>query len=153
MTYRPSFPLEGSGGADEVRQAFVQALMDSCERERRLGSTVVGPHRDEVRLRVESGDDALDLRDYGSGGQRRTAALALRLVEARTIRSRRGQRPLILLDDVFAELDEGRSERVLDVMEREETGQVVLTAPKPGDVKIRSDSLPRWRIQEGRIST
>jgi len=58
----------------------------------------------------------------------------------------------ILLDDVFAELDGARSERVLELMEREETGQVVLTAPKETDIRIRRDALPRWRIEAGRIS-
>ncbi len=114
---------------------------------------MVGPHRDDVRLQLEDDAEGMDLREYGSGGQRRTAALALRLVEAMTIRESRSQRPLILLDDVFAELDDGRSERVLELMEAEETGQVVLTAPKDGDVRIRKDSLPRWRIEAGRVTT
>jgi DNA replication and repair protein RecF len=118
-----------------------------------MGVTVVGPHRDDVRLQLEGDGGGLDLRDYGSGGQRRTAALALRLVEAMTIRERRSQRPLLLLDDVFAELDEGRSERILDLMEAEDIGQVVLTAPKDGDVRIRRDALPRWRIAGGVIET
>ena len=81
------------------------------------------------------------------------AALALRLVEAMTIRENRSQRPLILLDDVFAELDGGRSERVLELLEADDCGQVVLTAPKEADVKIRKDALPRWRIEAGRITT
>ena len=118
-----------------------------------MGTTLVGPHRDEVRLHLERADDDLDLRDYGSGGQRRTAALALRLVEAWTIRKRRNETPLILLDDVFAELDQGRSERVLELMEEEEPGQVVLTAPKEADVKIKKDKLALWRISAGRITT
>ena len=153
MTYRPSVALEGATDLEGVRSAFRDALVDACERERRQGVTVVGPHRDDVRLELEDGAEGLDLRDYGSGGQRRTAALALRLVEAMTIRESRLRRPLILLDDVFAELDAGRSERVLDLMDTEDTGQVVLTAPKEGDVRIRRDSLPRWHIRSGRIST
>jgi DNA replication and repair protein RecF len=136
-----------------IAGAFREALDDSADRERRMGVTVVGPHRDDMRLQIEDDRDGLDFRDYGSGGQRRTAALALRLVEAMTIRERRSQRPLILLDDVFAELDGGRSERILDLMEAEDTGQVVLTAPKDADVRMRKDALPRWRIRAGEIST
>jgi DNA replication and repair protein RecF len=153
MTYKPSVSLTGVHDEEGIRSAFRDALVESGERERRQGVTVVGPHRDDVRLRVDEGADDVDLRDYGSGGQRRTAALALRLVEAMTIRERRRQQPLILLDDVFAELDEGRSERVLELMEAEDTGQVVLTAPKDGDVRMRRDALPRWRIEAGRIAT
>lgn len=153
MTYRPSVPLDGATASEGVAEAYREALAGSYERERRQGTTVVGPQRDEVRLRLDEEGDDLDLRDYGSGGQRRTAALALRLVEARTIREVRGQEPIILLDDVFAELDPGRSERVLELMEREETGQVLITAPKDSDVRIRRDRLPRWRIRGGRITT
>ena len=152
MTYRPSVPLEGAVSLDDVAATYRDALMHSADRERRMGTTVVGPHRDELRLRLEDEGDDLDLRDYGSGGQRRTAALALRLVEARTIREVRRQEPLILLDDVFAELDARRSERIMDLMEREETGQVVLTVPKESDIRIRRDALPRWKIEGGRIS-
>jgi DNA replication and repair protein RecF len=128
------------------------ALEEAGDRELRVGTTVVGPHRDEMNISLE-GDRELDVRDYGSGGQRRTAALALRLVEARTIREARGLDPLVLMDDVFAELDAGRSERILDLIEREETGQVILTAPKASDVRVRRDVLPRWGIRGGLIET
>jgi len=154
MEYRPNVRLGTDASVESIESSFREALATSCERERRLGSTIVGPHRDDLLLRLErDAAGGLDLREYGSGGQRRTAALALRLVEASTIREARGRRPLILLDDVFAELDAGRSERVLHMMEAEETGQVVLTAPRDDDVRIRKDTLPRWSIVGGRIST
>ncbi len=152
MRYRADVSLDGATAEGDVADAYREALSASAERERRLGVTVVGPHRDEVVLSLEDEGDALDLRGFGSGGQRRTAALALRLVEARTIREVRGHEPIILLDDVFAELDAGRSERVLSLMEREEVGQVILTAPKDSDVRIRRDALPRWRVRAGRIA-
>ena len=59
---------------------------------------------------------------------------------------------MVLLDDVFAELDAPRSERMLALIEREETGQVILTAPKESEIRVRRESLPRWRIECGRIS-
>ena len=152
MRYRPSVTLADAVCKEDIALAFRDILAASGERERRMGTTVVGPHRDDLLLRLEDDADGLDLRAYGSGGQRRTAALALRLVEARTIRETRERAPLILLDDVFAELDGGRGERVLALMEKEEMGQVVLTSPKESDVKIRKDSLPRWRIEAGRIT-
>lgn len=158
MTYSPDVDIPARVKADaapveRIADAFREALHDSAERERRRGVTVVGPHRDDVRLRLVEDDDAMDLRDFGSGGQRRTAALALKLVEAMTIRERRSRNPMILLDDVFAELDPGRSERVLALMEKEEVGQVVLTAPKDADVRIHRDRLSRWRIADGVIET
>jgi DNA replication and repair protein RecF len=152
MEYKPNVAVGEDGTLDDAVASYRDALTASAERESRMGTTVVGPHRDEVHLRLEDEGDNLDVREYGSGGQRRTAALALRLVEARTIREVRGQEPLILLDDVFAELDTQRSERILDLMEREETGQVLVTAPKESDVHIRRDALPRWHVEAGRIS-
>ncbi len=142
---------DGDPDEDPVADALREALLASEERERRAGHTSVGPHRDELVLTVGGREGGLDLRDFGSGGQRRTAALALRLVEADTIRESRGREPLVLLDDLFAELDQGRSERILALLGREETGQVILTAPKEGDVRIRSDVLPRWRIRGGTV--
>ncbi|HSH75221.1 MAG TPA: DNA replication and repair protein RecF [Longimicrobiales bacterium] len=153
MTYRPGVQLEGASTLAEIEAAFGGALTRGRERDRRLGSSSTGPHRDDVRLELHSSGEGVDLREYGSGGQRRTAALALRLVEARTIQDQRGEAPLILLDDVFAELDPGRSDRVLEVMEAEEVGQVILTAPKDSDVRLRRDALTRWRIEAGRIAS
>ncbi len=153
MEYRPGVRLDGAAGREDIEAAYGASLAASTERERRLGTTVVGPHRDELWMTLEDEGDHLDLREYGSGGQRRTAALALRLVEARTIRETRGHEPLILLDDVFAELDAPRSERILGLLETEESGQVVITAPKPSDVRIRGGALPRWSIDAGRIAS
>ncbi|MFC1661510.1 AAA family ATPase, partial [Gemmatimonadota bacterium] len=149
MVYRPGVRLEGARGREEITRSYREALAETREREARLGNTVVGPHRDDLLLTVQEDGGVRDLREFGSGGQRRTAALALRLVEAATIREARGQEPVVLMDDVFAELDPGRSERILNLMEAEETGQVLLTVPKESDIRFRRDTLPRWRIREG----
>lgn len=149
MGYSPGLRLDGARSPEEMASAYRQALKEARERELRLGSTMVGPQRDDVTLTVEEEGEERDLRRFGSGGQRRTGALALRLVEAATIRAARGQEPIVLMDDVFAELDPGRSERVLALMEEEETGQVLITVPKEGDIRLRRDSIPRWRIRGG----
>jgi len=153
ITYAPSLSLTGVASEQGIAEAFRDALSVTAERERRVGATVVGPHRDDIQLRLDNGGSLLDLRQYGSGGQRRTAALALRLVEAKSIRESRCKQPLVLLDDVFAEFDSGRSERVLELMETEETGQVVLTAPREEHVRIHRNSLPRWHIKAGVVTT
>ncbi len=138
--------------AEGIAAAIRVALASIQERERRLRSTLVGPHRDDLVISLKDEDIVLDLREYGSGGQQRTAALALRLVEADTIREARNQEPIVLMDDVFAELDPARSERILELLEEEERGQVILTAPKESDVRIRRNALSRWRIEDGVIT-
>lgn len=153
MAFRPGVRLKEAGDREQITQAFQASLHESREREVRLGNTVVGPHRDDLVLTVEEEGGDRDLREFGSGGQRRTAALALRLVEAATIRLARHQEPIVLMDDVFAELDPGRSERILALMEEEETGQVLLTVPKESDVRFRRETLPRWTIAAGKVVT
>lgn len=148
-----------AGGAEEgtekaVRERFARRLDDSWRTDQRRGSTTVGPHRDDLLISVEAQGakkNSVLARSFGSGGQRRTAALALRLAEAATIRERRGVEPILLLDDAFAELDEGRADRVVSLVESGATGQVILTAPRDSDVRLRRPSLPRWRISGGVI--
>ncbi|MFW6089239.1 MAG: DNA replication/repair protein RecF [Gemmatimonadota bacterium] len=149
--------VEPPDGADAAAwaDAFRGALAANEESDRRRGMTQVGPHRDDLVIRavVDDGTERRDLRSYGSGGQRRTAAIALRLVEADTLTERSGAEPVYLLDDVFAELDRERSSRVLELLEEGRSGQVLLTAPKPVDLPLRGGSLPLWRIDDGRIVT
>ena len=156
MAYAPSAPELGEAQSPaEVAAAFGTALARSADREQRRGMTLVGPHRDDLRFTTLGADGgALELRTYGSGGQQRTAAIALRMVEAETIHAVRGREPIILLDDVFAELDPGRSQRIVDWIENEEGGgQVILTSPKPTDFHVRGDTLPRWGIRDGVVMT
>ena len=147
MSYRPSVPL---APGEETEERLLAAIREAESRDLRLRTTTVGPHRDELSMAMS--EEGLDLRDFGSGGQRRTAALALRLIEADTIAGARGVEPVILMDDAFAELDQVRSERLMARIEAGLVGQVILTAPKESDVRVRRDVLPRWRISAGRIA-
>jgi len=153
MSYRPDLGGDDSSVPDEetIREQFHARLDESWSRDLRRGVTTCGPHRDDLLFTIASKRRALPARTFGSGGQRRTAALALRLAEAATIRGQRGADPILLLDDAFAELDERRSERVMTLLQEECPGQVILTAPKESDVRLRGPSLARWSIREGMI--
>jgi DNA replication and repair protein RecF len=139
MSYATSLP-EGDAAA---------ALRDALERGRdhdvRRGATHVGPHRDDLALTL----DGRDLRVVGSAGQQRTGAIALRLLEAATQRQRRETIPLLLLDDPFAELDNRRASRVLDLLLAAGIGQVVLCVPRPEEIPARFTRLARHRIAGG----
>ncbi len=169
MVYAPAIPLpraDGPATGDEVADAFRAELARLARRERERGVTLTGPHRDELAFSMGSTSDAgiaegggaerrsgvwTDLRDFGSGGQQRTAAIVLRMVEAETVREARGREPIILLDDIFAELDPGRSRRILELLEAEERGQVILTAPKASDLEVRRGSIPHWKLARGKV--
>jgi len=134
------------------------ALERSRERDVARGTTSVGPHRDDLRLLLAG----RELRVYGSAGQWRTAAMALRLVEAETLADGSGGGggsggglPVICLDDAFAELDAARSARLGSLVDglAERGSQVFATVPRDGEMPEAVSRLPRWRIAEGRIAT
>ncbi len=153
ISYRPSVADAADPEAADLADRFARALARSRGRERRLASTVVGPHRDEMGISLAADSRDLDLRTYGSRGQQRTGALSLRLTEAATVREARGKTPILLLDDVFSELDEGRSRRILELIEENLRHQVILTAPRAADVQVRREKIPRWRIENGVVRT
>ncbi len=149
LGYETGLPASGPGDAWEDR--LRAGLEASRDRDLRRGFTTVGPHRDDLAIRseVQASGPERDLRSFGSGGQKRTAAIALRLTEADTLRDASGRDPLYLLDDVFAELDRDRAERVFRLLEEGRTGQVFFTAPKPADVPFRDGGLAQWRMSDG----
>ena len=89
---------------------FEHALMKNRERDIRMKSTSVGPHRDDICFMC--GD--LDIRKFGSQGQQRTAALSLKLSEIELVRRETKDTPILLLDDVLSELDKHRQNYLLD---------------------------------------
>jgi DNA replication and repair protein RecF len=154
IAFVPSVELpEATPPPEDVASAFRHQLERVADREHARGMTLAGPHRDDLRFTTQgAGGQPLDLRTYGSGGQQRTAAIALRMVEAETIRETRGRESVILLDDVFAELDAGRSRRIIEWIDEAEGGQVILTSPKETDVQIHGGRLPKWTIRDGVVS-
>ncbi len=89
---------------------FQNALLKNRERDMRMKSTSVGPHRDDICFMCED----LDIRKFGSQGQQRTAALSLKLAEIELVRQEINDTPILLLDDVLSELDKHRQNYLLD---------------------------------------
>lgn len=109
VTYRSGSRLEGDEDEDLWREALLLQLQEQRNEELRLGQCGVGPHRDDVALLL----DGQPARRYASAGQQRTLVLALKLAELELVGDVCGQPPLLLLDDVLAELDPVRQERLL----------------------------------------
>jgi DNA replication and repair protein RecF len=112
------------------------------------GLTHSGPHRDDLNITL----DGRELRTFGSAGQQRTAAIALRMVEAATFRERMGRAPVFLLDDPFAELDARRSSRILSLLERAGLGQTILAVPRETDIPTELTRLERLRVVGGEVT-
>jgi len=118
-------------GTEEVELAkgARDALAQRRQAEMARGVTLVGPHRDDVRLDV----DGRSLRLYGSRGQQLTAMLALRLAERRLLREETGEEPILLLDDVVMALDESRQKQLLRFIQGAQALATVTTiATLPG---------------------
>lgn len=148
VRYRCGDPLLPGATLDDAREAIAATLAAGRDRDLERGSTLQGPHRDDIEIRL----DGVSLRRYGSAGQQRTAAIALRLLECAWYRERGGTEPVLLLDDPVAELDRGRAARVLAAITAREGGQVLLAVPRADDIPAALTALPRFRVRDGTIS-
>ncbi|MEP6573059.1 MAG: DNA replication and repair protein RecF [Gemmatimonadota bacterium] len=132
-------------GALAERSAWPDELARASARDQARGMTTVGPHRDDLRLFL----DDRAIRDFGSTGQQRSAAIALKLLELETLRDARGVQPALLLDDVFAELDRPRQLSLLARLRRG-GGQVMITSPRADELPDDA-GLTVWRVEGGRV--
>jgi DNA replication and repair protein RecF len=98
---------------ESVQAAFLAKIQERAIAEYHQGSTLVGPHRDEIEFTINQ----TSARQYGSQGQQRTLVLALKLAELKLIEEVIGEPPLLLLDDVLAELDLHRQNQLLDAIQ------------------------------------
>ncbi|YAG11074.1 DNA replication/repair protein RecF [Nostoc sp. DSM 114161] len=112
IKYAPNIPLEDNQ-PEQVQQAFLAKIQQRTLAELHQGTTLVGPHRDEVELTINQ----TPARQYGSQGQQRTLVLALKLAELQLIEEVVKEPPLLLLDDVLAELDLSRQNQLLDAIQ------------------------------------
>ena len=142
MCYHTGFTVSPSL-ADEIAEQLAAKRGGDVRR----GVTTVGPHRDDLVLTL----DAQPLRVFGSAGQHRTAAIALRILEGATLKRNAGAEPILLFDDPFAELDAGRAERILELIQESGRGQTILVVPRAADIPAELTRLSRLRIESGVI--
>ena len=138
-----------SSGLQAQRSCFeelAQALASSRLQERALAQTVVGPHRDDLRLAIAG----VEMARSASRGQARLAALAMRLAEGAFLDRQRGEPPVLLLDDVFSELDERR--RTL-VMEEAQSYPQVLATTVSAELVAAQSGRPshQFRVVDGSV--
>ncbi|HZR43422.1 MAG TPA: DNA replication/repair protein RecF [Ktedonobacteraceae bacterium] len=122
IVYRPSFKVDEAWNTTEAQQHYLKQLQAVRKKEIMQGVCLLGPHRDDLEFLV----NGVNMLNYGSRGQQRTAALATKLAELTYMRASTGDEPVLLLDDVFSELDHARREYLLNQVLQHE--QVFLTA-------------------------
>ncbi|MBD3180485.1 MAG: DNA replication and repair protein RecF [Candidatus Latescibacteria bacterium] len=140
MKYRGSVDIEGGGYAERL----YRRLESRREEEVLKGFTVSGPHRDDIRITL----DRLDMRKFGSQGRKRLVAIVMKIAQAEVINRRKGERPAVLLDDIFSELDSG--------VEREMGGfisdqyQNFITSPREVRLETGGD-IRRFTVNDGLV--
>lgn len=163
LSYQPAYdPLPGPNGQlglkmdtvvdrsglklNDIENGFRERLRELRNDEIARGVTTIGPHRDELRFIA----DKVDLGDYGSRGQIRTALLALKLAEVNWMKERTGEWPVILLDEVMAELDLQRRADLLKYVGESE--QVLFTTT---DLNLFAPEFVEradvWKVESGRV--
>ena len=132
-----------------VRNDFAVELAQSRAREKNFRATLVGPHRDDLQLLLNEKSAA----QFGSEGQKRTLAIALKMAQAEYLAGIHGSPPILLIDDVMGELDVKRRSGFLPLLEhaRKACGQVFMTATEENWPSELGKDLQRWQVQAGTI--
>jgi DNA replication and repair protein RecF len=113
---------------------FLNILKEKYNAERAAGATLCGPHRDDIDLLLQGHN----MRDFGSQGQCRSMALAMKFAAAEIIEIYSDAKPVLLLDDVFAELDNSRREAVAKIVKQKES-QTFAATPSAEDLPFKGD--------------
>lgn len=134
-----------SGSVDDIQKLFIEQLRSGREREIQRKQSLYGPHKDELVLLLNK----KNIRYYGSQGQLKTMAIALKFGEFIYMADRLEQKPLLLLDDVFSELDRDRRQHLMYYLDN--TEQVFLTSAEE-DVKFNTNrGIKYFSVEQGHI--
>jgi DNA replication and repair protein RecF len=147
IAYRPAFQVEPAWNTMEALEAYRRQLHEARRKEIQQGVCLLGPHRDDLDFVAND----VNLLTYGSRGQQRTAALSAKLAELAFMRATTGEEPILLLDDVFSELDVTRREYLLrQVLEHEQA--LITTTDFTGIPEEILAQAHRYSVIEGEIT-
>lgn len=148
IDYMSSIPIDGieTKDTDVLFQEIMAHWKQNLEREKEQGTTLSGPHRDDLLFIVND----KNIQTYGSQGQQRTTALSVKLAEIDLMKEMTGEYPVLLLDDVLSELDDERQTHLLNMFQNKV--QTFLTTTSLDGVKMKLLEKPRvFRIHGGEV--
>lgn len=149
IEYKPMIPLSQDSTDAEIRDLLERELKETRPMEIRAGLTLVGPQRDELVFRI----NGLDLRSYASQGQQKTFLIALKIAEFFYLKDRSGETPILLLDDIFSELDEHRAKELLHFVEGLSQAFITSTTLRVFENgAMFGDSHKRFMIRNGSVT-
>lgn len=131
---------------DKIIKIFKEKLINNLDSEIRVGSSLIGPHKDDIEFYLND----LNLKNYGSQGQQRLAVLTIKLAEIEILKKHNLETPILLLDDVFSELDDEKKNRLLKYISKDIQTIITTTDLKNIDKKIKKKSK-LFEIENGNI--
>ncbi|MCK5738575.1 DNA replication and repair protein RecF, partial [bacterium] len=140
--YKPSLPISQNRGIEE---SYAEELKRRFLSERVRKTTLTGPHRDDFGFEIGGND----LRTYGSRGQHKSALVALRLAQFKYLQTKTGETPILLLDDLFSDLDRKREQRILGFLQN--IGQVFITTNHRVSDSHTAIPVNEWRVHDGKL--
>ena len=146
VTYHCSMGAIGDFTVDQIKEVFHNILSQKVEEEILKGTTLWGPHRDDLIFYLNH----MDLKKYGSQGQQRTAILSLKMAELQTFYKLNGEYPLLLLDDVMSELDNQRRHFLLQMVKKYQIQTIITGA----NIELLTEEMAEneiFSVQEGKI--
>ncbi|SES14918.1 DNA replication and repair protein RecF [Gracilibacillus ureilyticus] len=147
IEYETTIPISEDDPKEMIQQIFTDSYKKAEEKEVERGTTLIGPHRDDLLFFV----NGKNVQTYGSQGQQRTTALSLKLAEIELIYQEIGDYPVLLLDDVLSELDDFRQSHLLDTIE----GKVQTFVSTTSVDGINHETLKKaeiFQVQNGKIT-
>lgn len=144
IIYDPSFCTDNSYEQKDIEDAFLTNIKKMRDREISRGTTLLGPHRDDIDI-VLNGEST---KIYASQGQQRTAVLSMKFAEIDLIRDETGENPVLLLDDVLSELDDSRKEYLLDNIEGIQT---LITSTEKRFFSRNNENAAFFYVESGKI--
>jgi len=146
IQYQPSIRVENSWKVKEIKDVFLKRLEENFEKEIKTSSTLIGPQRDDLIISINGND----VKIFGSQGQQRTVVLSLKLSEVEIVKVLTGELPVLLLDDVFSELDEKRQKYLINNIDGT---QVFITTTEKELVNLyrNKSEISLYEIENGKI--
>jgi DNA replication and repair protein RecF len=137
-----------SAGEDQANyeMSFKNKLKRVRSEEISRGISLLGPHRDDLEIKIND----INTRIFGSQGQKRSVAISMRMAEAEIIKNEFNEYPVLLLDDIFSELDENRKRDLLSIIEKK--SQVFITGTQVSDFGALTDKADFFHIENGAIT-
>ena len=132
------------GSEEDIAYALYEDLRTSLDKDVRFGFTTLGPHRDDIKFTL----NGMDVKIFGTQGQQRTIALALKLAETETFKKRFGEYPVLILDDVMSELDRTRQKRLIADVDKMQT---IFTATGIDRTVFKGKEVKKFVVENGKI--